>query len=79
MCQHWQKFLIITAGLSLSFQLSLAVVLNLDLKVFLATLNRFSSIFEIQSKLFVSSALAGVNRPSLLLQVKVSLVKCTLV
>ena len=79
MCQHWQKFLIITAGLSLSFQLSLAVVLNLDLKVFLATLNRFSSIFEIQSKLFVSSALAGVNRPSFLLQVKVSLVKCTLV
>ena len=57
MCQHWQKFLIITAGLSLSFQLSLAVVLNLDLKVFLATLNRFSSIFEIQSKLFVSSVI----------------------
>ena len=63
----------------MSFQLSLAVVLNLDLKVFLATLNGFSLIFEIQSKFFVSSALAGVNHPSFLLQVKVSLVKCTLV
>lgn len=79
MCQHWQKFLIITADLSLSFQLSLAVVLNLDFKVFLATLNGFSLIFEIQSKFFVSSALAGVNHLSFLLQVKVSLVKCTLV
>lgn len=79
MCQHWQKFLNITGGLSLSFQLSLAIVLNLDLKVFLATLNRFSVVLEIESKLFVSSALAGVNRPSFLLQVKVSLVKCTLV
>lgn len=50
----------------MSFQLSLAVVLNLDFKVFLATLNGFSLIFEIQSKFFVSSALAGVN-PSVIL------------
>ena len=62
MCQHWQKFLKIIAGLSLSFQLSLAIVLSLDLRVFLATLNRFSLILEIESKLFVLSALAGVNR-----------------
>ena len=40
MCLHWQKFLIITAGLSLSFQLSLAIVLNLDFKVFSSDFKR---------------------------------------
>lgn len=38
----------------------------MTLKFFLATLNGFSLIFEIQSKFFVSSALAGVN-PSVIL------------
>jgi len=64
----------------LEFSVILRPFLNLDLKVFSSDFKRvFRLIFEIQSKFLVSSALAGVNHPSFLLQVKVSLVKCTLV
>ena len=54
MCQHWQKFLKITAGLSLSFHLSLTFVVNFDLKFFLARFKASYSFWFQPSVIFVT-------------------------